>query len=527
MVPLALVDAPAVSYASSTLPKSDMLANVTKCAKRTVYSGPYNYISGHLAAAVEASTEFPVLQPATGKTICSIQASGASDIHQAVASARSAYWQWSRLSPGERGKYLLAVAQKVRENHKDIAEVETNDTGKPISEAIVDIQGCADVIEYYGGIAASIRGQHFDLPGGSFAVVRREPLGVVAGIGAWNYPFQVMSWKLAPALVCGNTFVFKPSPMTPFSALLLAQICTQVGIPDGVVNVVQGGGETGKLLCQHPDVAKISFTGSVNTGKEVMKLCADGMKRVTLELGGKSPLLVFRDADVTESVKATLIGNFLTQGEVCSNCTRVYVERPIIGEFIEHLVKATQRLKVGNPVDPETAVGATISAEHAERVLQYIADARKKGATVLCGGKKVTPEEPDLHGGSYLSPCVVTECTESMQVVQEEIFGAVVTVMPFDTEEEAVKRANSLPFGLAAGVMTKDLQRAHRVASRLQAGTVWVNNYNVFPPEVPFGGYKLSGFGRENGLDSLECYSQGKTIYVEMGSSIDCPLYKL
>ncbi|KAG0427699.1 hypothetical protein HPB47_025284 [Ixodes persulcatus] len=244
-----------------------------------------------------------------------ISSAGPKDVHNAVSAAKNAFQRWSQLSHGERGKHLLAVAQKVRERQKQISDMEMIDTGKPIWEAVADISGCADVLEYYGGIAASIKGQYFDLPGGSFATVRREPLGVVAAIGAWNYPFQVMSWKMGPALVCGNTLVFKPSPLTPFSAILLAEACRDAGVPDGVVNVVQGEGRTGELLCKHPDVAKVSFTGSVATGQRIAKLCVDSMKHVTLELGGKSPLVVFKDTPVVEAVKATLIGNFLTQGE--------------------------------------------------------------------------------------------------------------------------------------------------------------------------------------------------------------------
>ncbi|XP_064456768.1 4-trimethylaminobutyraldehyde dehydrogenase A-like [Ornithodoros turicata] len=504
-----------------------MFVQAMRCARRSLYTGPYNFVSGQLTDVKKRCGEFSVLQPASGKTLCVIPSCGLQDVDLAVNCAKNAYPKWSCLSPRERGKHLLAVAKKIREDHKEIAQVETDDTGKPISEAVVDVLGCADVLEYYGGIAASIKGEHFDLPGGSFAIVRREPLGVVVGIGAWNYPFQVMSWKLAPALACGNTFVFKPSPLTPLSALLLARICADVGVPSGVINVVQGESETGQHLCQHPEVAKVTFTGSVATGQKIMKMCTDSMKRVTLELGGKSPLLVFQDADIVESVKAAMLGNFFTQGEVCSNCTRVYVQRPLVTEFVDHLAEATCKLKVGDPTDPETNIGATISTEHASNVLRYIADAKKEGASVVCGGVKVTPEDPSLCDGNYLSPCILTDCKESMKVVQEEVFGAVLAVMPFDTEEEAIHRANASPYGLAAGVMTKDLQRAHRVASRLQAGIVWINNYNIFPPEVPFGGYKMSGFGRENGLDALQCFSQGKTIYVEMASPIQCPLYKM
>lgn len=504
-----------------------MFAKTMRCAKRSLYVEPHNFIAGKKVIAADPVGEIKVLQPATGQVLCHIPASGPKDVDSAVSAAKKAFEGWSQLSNGERGKFLTAIAQKIRERQQEIAEVEMIDTGKPIWEAQVDIAGCADVIEYFGGIAASVQGQHFDLPGGSFVMVRKEPLGVVAAIGAWNYPFQVMSWKMAPALACGNTFVFKPSPLTPLSAILLSEICLDVGLPESVVNLVQGEGKTGELLCRHPDVAKVSFTGSVATGQQIQRLCADTMKRCTLELGGKSPLIVFADASLVDAVKATLLGNFLTQGEVCSNCTRVYVERPMMDEFLDHLVRATEKLKIGDPADPETTVGATISPEHATRVLSYIEDAQKEGARVLCGGKRVTPADPNLSRGYYLSPCVLADCTDDMRVVREEVFGAVVSVLPFDTEEEALRRANDSPFGLAAGVMTKDLRRAHRVARKLQAGIVWINNFNALPAGVPFGGYKMSGYGRENGLAALQAYSQEKAVYVEMADQVDCPLYKL
>ncbi|KAL3219938.1 hypothetical protein MRX96_005687 [Rhipicephalus microplus] len=453
-----------------------MFAKTMRCGKRSLYVEPHNFIAGKKVATTDPIGEIKVLQPATGKVLCHVPCSGPKDVDKAVSAAKQAFDQWSALSHGERGKFLTAVAKKVRERHQEIAEVEMTDTGKPIWEALVDIDGCADALEYYGGIAASIKGQQFDLPGGSFAMVRREPLGVVAAIGAWNYPFQVMSWKMAPALACGNTFVFKPSPLTPLSAILLSEICHDVGLPDGVVNLVQGEGKTGELLCDHPDVAK-------------------------------SPLIVFADASPAEAVKATLLGNFLTQGEVCSNCTRVFVEKPMVEEFLDHLVKATKKLKIGDPADPDTTVGATISAEHAARVLSYVDSARKEGARVLCGGKRVTPSNPELSGGFYLSPCVLADCTDSMKVMQEEVFGAVVSISAFDTEEEALRRANNSPFGLAAGVMTNDLKRAHRVANKLQAGIVWINNYNVFPSEVPFGGRRQ--------------------FMLKWGDGVNCPLYKL
>ncbi|CAL1276477.1 unnamed protein product [Larinioides sclopetarius] len=484
---------------------------------------PFNYLNGerHQISGLRVITNF---NPATGESLFNIPCSGEKDVNHAVKSCKEAFLVWSKRCPRERGQVLLKAAQIIREKLEKLAHYEVIDTGKPIWEARVDIAGCADVFEYFGGMAATISGTHHMLPNGSFAMVQREPLGVVAGIGAWNYPFQVMSWKVAPALVCGNTFIYKPSEFTPITSVFLADILTESGLPPGAVNIVQGGFETGEFICQNPGISKVTFTGSVQTGQKIVKSCADTMKKVTMELGGKSALLVFSDCDLVNAVKATLLGNFLTQGEVCSNCTRVYVQRPILNQFIDSLVSATKKLKIGDPFEEDTKVGAVINEKHGKKIMEFINIAKKEGATIACGGEKIVPENSDLKG-FFVSPCVLTNCTDDMTAVKEEIFGPVVSVLPFDDEEEAVARANALPYGLAAGVMTKDLQRGHRVANALQAGIVWINNYNIFPPEVPFGGYKLSGYGRENGQAAINDFSQLKTVYVEMNNEIDCPLY--
>ncbi|KAF6073861.1 aldehyde dehydrogenase 9 family member A1 [Phyllostomus discolor] len=311
--------------------------------------------------------------------------------------------------------------------------------------------------------------------------------------------------------------VFKPSPFTPASVLLLAEVYTQAGAPPGLFNVVQGGGATGQLLCQHPDVAKVSFTGSVPTGAKVMEASARGIKPVTLELGGKSPLIVFSDCDLENAVKGALMANFLTQGEVCCNGTRVFVQKEILGKFTEQVVKRTQRIKIGDPLLEDTRMGPLINRPHLERVLGFVKVAKEQGAKVLCGGEPYAPEDPRLRDGYYMSPCVLTDCRDDMTCVQEEIFGPVMSILAFDTEAEVLERANATPFGLASGVFTRDIQRAHRVAAELQAGVCYINNYNVSPVELPFGGYKKSGFGRENGRVTVEYYSQLKTVCVEMG----------
>lgn len=486
--------------------------------------GPWNYVGGRRCDPTHATAPFKVTAPATGQVLCEVPGSGKEEVDRAVKSAKDALPAWSELSGRERGQKLMEACRIIRENLEDISRLEVQDTGKPIWEARVDIGSCADALEYYGGLAPAIVGQHIPLGGGSFAMVQRQPLGVVGGIGAWNFPMQTCVWKVAPALACGNTFVYKPSQFTPVTAVTLGEVLTSAGVMDGVFNVVQGEGEAGVHLCHHPDVAKLSFTGSVPTGTKVMAAGAEGIKAVTLELGGKSPLIVFEDAHLENAIKATLVANFLSQGQVCSNGTRVFVHRSIAKTFTERLVSATKALKIGDPMADDTTVGATIHEAHAKKVLGYLTAAKEEGAFVECGGERVVLGG-DLEGGWYLSPAVLTNCSDDMKVVREEVFGSVAAVLVFDSEEEVVRRANDTLFGLAGAVFTRDLNRAHRVANKIEAGTVWINNYNLYPTEVPFGGYKHSGVGRENGTAVVDAFTQTRTIYVEMGDVDAGPLY--
>jgi betaine-aldehyde dehydrogenase len=345
-------------------------------------------------------------------------------------------------------------------------------------------------------------------------------LGVVAGIGAWNYPLQIACWKSAPALACGNAMIFKPAELTPLSAMKLAEVFNAAGLPQGVFQVVQGGADTGRLLSRHPGIKKISLTGEVGTGKAVMADAAASLKYVTLELGGKSPLIVFDDAKLDNAVSGALVGNFYSAGEVCSNGTRVFVQRRIKAAFIERLKARTAALVIGDPLDPRTQVGALISEAHMHRVLGYIARGRAEGAQLLVGGNRVTTG--DLANGYFVAPAVFDACHDDMTIVREEIFGPVMSVLEFDDEEEVIERANATEFGLAAAVFTNDLTRAHRVIARLQAGTCWINHYNITPVELPFGGVKMSGLGRENGRAAIEHYTQLKSVYVAMGD-VDSP----
>jgi betaine-aldehyde dehydrogenase len=471
------------------------------------------FIHGALVDAKGAET-FDTINPATGEVICAVQIAGSDDVEEAVASAERGFAVWSAMSGTERGRILAEAARLLRAKNDELARLEVVDTGKPIAEAAeVDIASGADAIEYYAGMCSKLHGEHYDLPPHAFAYTRREPLGVCAGIGAWNYPLQIACWKSAPALACGNAMIFKPSELTPLSALELALVYAEAGLPPGVFNVVQGAAETGRLLSRHPRIAKVSLTGEVATGRAVMADAAGSLKHVTMELGGKSPLIVFEDCDLDAAVSAAMMANFYTQGEICSNGTRVFVQRSIHEAFLNALVPRMEALRIGDPLDPDTQIGALISEEHLERVLGYVAAGREAGARLVVGGERPA----HLDRGNFITPAVFAECADEMSIVREEIFGPVMCVLAFDEEDEVIARANDTDYGLAAGVFTNDLARAHRVVARLQAGTCWINNYNITPIEVPFGGVKQSGIGRENSLVTIEHYSQLKTVYVELG----------
>ena len=472
------------------------------------------YIGGAYRPARSGDT-FETINPATGETLAKVHLAGQEDVDDAVAAAEEGFKVWSAMTGAARGRILMKAVALLRERNDELARLEVLDTGKPIQEAeAVDVTSGADCLEYYAGLAASLSGEHIDF-GAAFAYTRREPLGVCAGIGAWNYPIQIACWKSAPALACGNAMIFKPAELTPLTALKLAEIYSEAGVPPGVFNVVQGFADTGRALSRHPGIAKVSLTGEVGTGKKVMADAASTLKQVTMELGGKSPILVFEDADIENAVSGALMGNFFTQGEICSNGTRVFVQRAVEDRFLDRLVERTKKMRIGDPLDPETHVGALISRDHAAKVMGYIEKGKAEGARLVCGGKQ--PALQGLDSSAFVEPTVFAACTDEMTIVREEIFGPVMSVLSFDEEEEAIHRANATPFGLSAGVFTRDLPRAHRVVARLQAGTCWINTYNLTPIEMPFGGYKQSGIGRENGKAAIEHYTQLKSVYVELG----------
>ncbi|WP_293762914.1 betaine-aldehyde dehydrogenase [uncultured Aquitalea sp.] len=458
--------------------------------------------------------------PATGELLCRVQQAGSAEAEAAVRAAEAGFAVWSEMSGAERGRILNRAVALLRARNRELAELEVRDNGKPIQEAeAVDVLSGADCIEYFAGIAASIHGEHIPLKG-AFAYTRREPLGVCLGIGAWNYPIQIACWKSAPALACGNAMIYKPSGMTPMSAALLAEIYSEAGVPDGVFNVIQGSSSVARQLIADERVAKVSITGSVETGKAIMKDAASTLKRVTMELGGKSPLIVFDDADIDQAVSAAMLANFYTQGEICTNGTRVFVARGVHKAFMDKLLARTAKLKIGHPMRPDTQIGAQVSASHAQGVLRHIEQGLAEGARLAAGGKRVAV--PGCEAGWFIEPTIFDGCTDDMSIVREEIFGPVMSVLTFDSEDEVIRRANATRLGLAAGIFTRDLARAHRVIGKLQAGVCWINNYNITPIEMPFGGYKESGLGYENSLAAVDCYTQRKSVYVEL-SGVACP----
>jgi len=469
----------------------------------------------------QAGDRFASINPATGEILGYCTVAGASEVDAAVLRAATAQVGWAAMAAAERGKILRHAAQLLRSRNQELAELETRDTGKPIQEtAVVDVVSGAECLEYFASLAQSLAGEHLDLGPHAFGYTRREPLGVVAGIGAWNYPLQIACWKAAPALACGNAMIFKPAELTPFSALKLEEIFLEAGLPPGVFQVVQGFADTGRLLTRHPGISKISLTGEVGTGKAVMADAASTLKHVTLELGGKSPLIIFEDAKLDNAVSGALLANFYSAGQVCSNATRVFVHRSVKEEFLAKLVKRVSAMRIGDPMDPATQVGALASEQHMQKVLSYVERGRSEGARLVMGGNRVTSGA--TARGYFVAPAIFDQCRDDMAIVREEIFGPVMSILEFDDEKEVIARANATEFGLAAGVFTNDLTRAHRVIAQLQAGTCWINHYNVTPIEMPFGGVKLSGLGRENGRAAIEHYTQLKSVYVAMGD-VDAP----
>ncbi|OAH07288.1 putative aldehyde dehydrogenase AldA [Rhodobacteraceae bacterium SB2] len=464
----------------------------------------------------KSGSRFDVIYPASGAVIAQIHAGTDQIIEQALGAAQAAQQDWAARSGTERGRVLRRAADLIRARNRELSVLETHDTGKPLSETLyADATSGADALEYFGGLAGNVTGEHIQL-GENWVYTRREALGICLGIGAWNYPTQIACWKAAPALACGNAMIFKPSETTPLCALKIAETLSEAGLPDGVFNVVQGQGDVGAALLQDPRINKVSLTGSVATGRKVYQSAAVGLKQVTLELGGKSPLIIFEDADLENAVGGAILANFYSSGQICSNGTRVFVHKAIKEAFLDRLSARLEQAVIGDPLDETTNFGPLVSDRQMQIVQGFIAQGISEGARLICGGRRL--ERP----GYYLAPTVFADVSDQMTIAREEIFGPVLSVLDFDDEGDVVARANNTEYGLSAGVFTRDISRAHRVIGKLQAGSCFINSYNDAPVEAPFGGMKLSGIGRENSKNAIEHYSQLKSVYVRMGD-VDAP----
>jgi len=455
-------------------------------------------------------TPIDVIYPATGEKIATVYAATPAIIDLAIKAAKEAQAAWAAMTGTERGRILRRAADIMRARNHDLSVLETFDTGKPYQEtSVVDATSGADSLEYFGGMAATLTGEHIQL-GDNWVYTRREALGVCVGIGAWNYPTQIACWKGAPALACGNAMIFKPSETTPLCALKVAEILHEAGLPAGIYNVVQGMGEVGHALVTDPRVDKVSLTGSVPTGRKVYAAAAEGIKHVTMELGGKSPMIVFEDANIENAVSGAILGNFYSSGQVCSNGTRVFVHKAIKEQFLARLAERVGNAVIGDPMDPDTSFGPMVSERQMNIVLGYVEKGLAEGARLVTGGARIERD------GFYMQPTVFADVTDDMVIAREEIFGPVMAVLDFEDEADVMARANDTEFGLAAGVFTNDLTRAHRVAAAFEAGTCFINTYNDAPVEAPFGGSKNSGVGRENSKAAIAHYSQLKSVFVRM-----------
>jgi aldehyde dehydrogenase (NAD+) len=475
-------------------------------------------IGGQWVAAVSGRT-FPSINPNTGQVLAELAAADAADADAAVTAARTAlHGRWAAMKPRDRQMLLWKLADAVEEHYDELRLLEVLDMGSPIGRPRSGRTPAweAEVLRYFAGWATKIQGETLptSLPGQIFAYTLKEPVGVVAAIVPWNRPISNAVWKIAPALATGCTIVLKPAEEAALAALRLGELCTEVGLPDGVVNVVTGFGETvGAALTEHPGVDKVAFTGSTAVGQQIVRASAGNLKRVSLELGGKSPDIVFADADLAKAIPGAGMGVFSNSGQICCAGTRIFVERPVYDEFVAGVSAFAAALRVGNSLDPSTAIGPVVSAEQLDRVSGYLDIGRAEGARTTAGGQRLTDGE--LAAGYFVAPTVLADVTDDMRVAQEEIFGPVACVLPFDSVEEVVTRSNATSFGLAGGVWTRDVGKAHRMARELQAGTVWVNSMLLFDPAVPFGGYKMSGWGREMGAECLDAYLNVKSVWID------------
>jgi aldehyde dehydrogenase (NAD+) len=467
---------------------------------------------------VEGSKTFETLNPATGAVLTRVVEAASGDVDRAAGAARRAFEDrtgaWRKMSASERGRLIWKFADLIEKNMDELAELETLDNGKPIFESrYVDMPMVVDVMRYYAGWATKISGETVNTFETAFTYTLREPVGVVGLIIPWNFPLLLASWKLGPALACGCTVVLKPAEQTPLTTLRVGELTIEAGFPAGVINIVTGGPEVGKAMVAHPGIDKIAFTGSTAVGTEIMRAAADSLKRITLELGGKSPNIVFADSDIDSAVKGAINGIFYGKGEVCNAGSRLFVESKVKGEFLEKLVGRAKKMQPADPLDPKTRLGAIVSQEQMQTVLGYIETGKKEGAQLIAGGNRVSV---DGGKGFFVEPTIFADVKNEMKIAQEEIFGPVLATLSFDDVDEVIRLANQNPYGLAAAVWTRDVQKAHLVSRQLRAGTVWINTYGLMDASLPFGGYKSSGFGRELGQNALEHYTEVKTVWMNL-----------
>lgn len=466
----------------------------------------------------ESGKTFETYNPATGEVLAKVAEGSKADIDKAVKAARKAYetGPWRKMPAHERARLLYKLADAIERRAEEIAQLETLDNGKPIKESrYVDLPQVIETFRYYAGWATKLEGETINVNNNFFNYTLREPVGVVGQIIPWNFPLLMAAWKFGPALACGNAVVLKPAEQTPLSAILLGELICEVGFPDGVVNIVTGFGpnSAGEALANHPDVDKIAFTGEDKTGKEIVKASTGNLKRVSLELGGKAPNIVFADADIDAAVKGAIMGIFFNQGQVCCAGSRLFLEKKIHDEFLSKLSERANGLRQGPGLDEKTQIGPQVSKEQLERILGYVKIAKDEGAQLVCGGER---PQGELANGYFVKPTIFKGVKNDMRIAQEEVFGPVLAVIPFESTDEVAEQANKTTFGLSGAVWTSDIKKAHRLASEIKAGTIWVNCFNAFDPAVPFGGYKTSGYGRELGKHSIELYTQIKSVWVNL-----------